>query len=119
MDEPIFVSVTGCPNSCAQYQIADIGLQGTLYTYKGEKGVEHYHVLVGGQMGEDASFAEFICREGTKKVKVPAEQIHLSIERLIRAYQAERSSGEAFAKWCRRQEMDRLADLITPPEDAG
>lgn len=116
MDEPIFVSVTGCPNSCAQYQIADIGLQGTLFTYQGQKGVEHYHVLIGGRLGEEAEFGRFVCRNGTKKVKVPAEMVHLSIERLIRKYQDEKQVGDKFTDWAWRQEMDRLADLVEPQE---
>ncbi|GMV95698.1 MAG: sulfite reductase [Phycisphaerae bacterium] len=117
-DEPLFVSVTGCPNSCAQYQIADIGLQGTLYTYKGEKGVEHYHVLVGGRMGEKPEFGRFICDAGDRKVKVPAAFVHLAVERLIRAWQRDRAAGETFADWAQRQEMERLAGLITLPEAA-
>ncbi|HTL30167.1 MAG TPA: nitrite/sulfite reductase, partial [Tepidisphaeraceae bacterium] len=28
LDTPIMLSITGCPNSCSQYQIADIGLRG-------------------------------------------------------------------------------------------
>ena len=75
LDQPVFISVTGCPNSCAQYQIADIGLQGTLYTHQGEKGVEHYHVLVGGRMGEHPEFGRFISKEGDKKIKVPASLV--------------------------------------------
>lgn len=117
MDDPLFISVTGCPNSCAQYQIADIGLQGTLYTWKGQKGVEHYHMLVGGRMGVDPVFGRFVCGEGDKKIKVPAELVHLSIERLVRAWQADRANGEAFADWAQAQEMSRLAELITPAEE--
>lgn len=116
MDEPLFISVSGCPNSCAQYQIADIGLQGTLYTYKGQKGVEHYHMLVGGRLGADPVFARFVCRDGDRKIKVPADLVHLAIEQLIRTYQAERQTGERFAAWANRQDMDRLADLITLPD---
>lgn len=119
MAEPIFISVTGCPNSCAQYQIADIGLQGTLYTFRGQKGVEHYHVLIGGKLGVDPEFARFICSGGEKKVKVPAELVHLAIERLVRAFQGERRSGERFADWAQRQEMPRLAELVTLPEMAA
>jgi len=118
VDEPLFISVTGCPNSCAHYQIADIGLQGTLYTYKGQKGVEHYHVLVGGRLGQERSWARFICRDGDKKVKVPAERVHLAIERLIRAYREDRSDGETFAAWAGRQAMERLVSLITLPEES-
>lgn len=117
MDEPIFISVTGCPNSCAQYQIADIGLQGTLYNYKGRKGVDHYHVLLGGRLGLRPEFGRFICKEGDKKIKVPAELVHLAIERVIRAYQNGGSPGECFSDWARRQEMTRLAALITVTED--
>ncbi len=116
MDAPLFVSVTGCPNSCAQYQLADIGLQGVLYVWRGVKGVEHYHVLVGARMGPDPVFSDFICRDG-RKVKVPAELIHLSIERLIRAWQAERRNGEPFGDWARRQEANRLAGLVEPAEE--
>lgn len=112
LDEPLMISVTGCPNSCVQYQIADIGLSGTLFTYKGEKGVEHYHMLVGGRPGVDPKFGQFIVRGGKKKVKVPAELAHKAIENLIKAYQAERVSGEKFWSWSDRQDMERLADLV-------
>lgn len=117
MDSPLFVSVTGCPNSCAQYQIADIGLQGTLFTYKGQKGVEHYHVLVGGRMGTSPEFARFIEADGGKKVKVPAELIHLAIEQLVRAWQSERSNHQSFADWATAQPMPRLANLVTVREE--
>jgi sulfite reductase beta subunit-like hemoprotein len=111
MDQPLFISVTGCPNSCAQYQIADIGLQGTLYTYRGEKGVEHYHLLVGGRMGTSPEFGRFICA-GEKKIKVPAEQVHLAIERLVRAWQTERAGAPRFSDWALAQPMERLASLV-------
>ena len=118
METPLFISVTGCPNSCAQYQLADIGLQGVLYTWRGQKGVEHYHVLVGGRLGDDPQFARFVTGASDKKIKVPAELIHLAIERLVRAWQGERRTGESFSQWGCRQEMSRLAELITLPEIA-
>lgn len=125
MSEPIFISVSGCPNSCAQYQIADIGLQGTLYTYKGQKGVEHYHLLVGGRMGTAPEFGRFICADGTRKVKVPAELVHLAIERLVQAWQADVADGangtaaRRFADWAVEQPMDRLAELVSLFDDTG
>lgn len=120
LDEPLFVAVTGCPNSCTQYQIADIGLQGTLYTYRGKKGVEHYHMLVGGRLGTQPEWARFICSDaaGAKKIKVPAERVHLAIERLIRAWQAERAGGQPFAAWAQAQPMDRLAACIAVDEES-
>ncbi|MBP7934512.1 MAG: nitrite/sulfite reductase [Phycisphaerae bacterium] len=117
MQEPIFISVTGCPNSCAQYQIAEIGLQGTLYNYKGRKGVEHYHILLGGRLGSQPEFGRFVCRDGDRKIKVPAELVHLAIAQVIRAYQAEKRPSERFPDWALRQEMDRLAELVTVSAD--
>ena len=115
LDEPLMISVTGCPNSCVQYQIADIGLTGTLFMYKGQKGVEHYHMLVGGRLGAQATFGRYICGKDDKKIKVPAELVHLSIERLMNAYRDERTEGQPFAEWADGQGMDRLAALIEPP----
>ena len=73
-------------------------------------------MLVGGKMGERPEFGRFICREGDKKIKVPAELVHLAIERLIVTWQGERKDGEKFADWAQRQVMERLADLITLAE---
>jgi sulfite reductase beta subunit-like hemoprotein len=115
-EEPFFLSVTGCPNSCAQYQIADIGLQGTLGVYKGQKGVDHYNMLIGGRQGVDPKFGQYITADG-KKIKVPADLVHISIENLLLADQAEKQNGDTFSDWAWRQEMSRLAELATPPED--
>src|SRR5690606_31198067 len=35
LDTPIMVAFSGCPNSCSQYQIADIGLTGIPVIYEG------------------------------------------------------------------------------------
>lgn len=50
---------TGCPNSCGQAQVGDIGLMGTAARKDG-KGVEGVRILVGGRIGEDAHLAEQI-----------------------------------------------------------
>lgn len=44
---------TGCPNSCGQVQVADIGLMGCM-TKKNGKGVEGVNIFVGGKIGEEA-----------------------------------------------------------------
>src|SRR5580700_7125144 len=46
VDSPVNIHLTGCPNSCAQHYIGDIGLLGV--KVKGEDG---YHVFVGGGFG--------------------------------------------------------------------
>lgn len=44
---------TGCPNSCAQPQVADIGLMGTKVRKNG-KAVEGVDIYMGGKVGKDA-----------------------------------------------------------------
>ena len=44
---------TGCPNSCGQPQVADIGLMGTKVRKDG-KTVEGVDIYMGGKVGKDA-----------------------------------------------------------------
>ena len=50
LDLPINIHLTGCPNSCAQHYMGDIGLLGTKV---GPDKREGYHVYVGGGFGQD------------------------------------------------------------------
>src|SRR5437764_3679363 len=58
LDVPVNIHLTGCPNSCAQHYIGDIGLLGTRVPVP-EDGdpVQGYHIHVGGGFGPDASLA--------------------------------------------------------------
>lgn len=57
LDEPVRLHMVGCPNSCGQRQIADIGLQGSLVkTADGMK--EAFDIYIGGTLGPNARFNE-------------------------------------------------------------
>ena len=106
LDSPIMVSVTGCPNSCAQYQIADIGLTGTKSIYKGEK-MDAYDVLVGGCLGEDPQFGQEIV------LKVPAPLVQKVVGALVENYKANRLEDvdgevESFRSFVSRQKVAQL-----------
>jgi len=98
-------------NSCAHYQIADIGLHGVPTQYKGEK-VEGFHVLLGSTLGEEPRFADFVTNSDGKRLKIPTVLVHESIERLIRAWQ--QAGGGPFGDWARRQDNAYLAALLYP-----
>src|SRR5262249_38191333 len=51
LEQPIHLHLPGCPNSCAQHYMGDIGLLGAKVKVAGES-VEGYHVFVGGGFGE-------------------------------------------------------------------
>lgn len=53
------IHMTGCPNSCGQAQVADIGLMGAVARKDG-KGVQGVKIFLGGKIGEDGHLAEQI-----------------------------------------------------------
>jgi sulfite reductase (ferredoxin) len=89
--EPLTVNVNGCPNSCARFQTADIGLKGSIV-----EGVEGFQVHLGGHMGENAGFGR-----KARGLKVTADGAADYVERLLRTYLAQRSDGDTFATWVR------------------
>ncbi len=116
LDFPLFIAVVGCPNSCAQYQIADIGLTGTPMLDPHRKDaagkplkIEGFNVYVGAQIGTDPRFGEVIAK------KIPADRVHLSIQNLIEHYQEERADEETFSQWVLRNEPERIKLLIDEP----
>jgi len=120
LDTPLMISFVGCPNSCAQYQIADIGLTGipTKHPTKTDENgkplkVDGFKVLLGGRIGVDPQFGEVIAKG------VPADLIHLALAKLVEAYMAERvDEDEPFPTWCGRTDPERLAELIDSATDA-
>ena len=99
---PFRISVTGCPNSCAHYQVCDIGFVGDFLNTPTGK-VEAYRVYLGGHLGEGYTFG----RELQKKI--PADEIKLYVERMARAYLQERTSAqESFQSFIARHTVEEL-----------
>jgi len=97
-DTPISINVNGCPNSCARFQLADIGLKGSIVD-----GEEGFQVHLGGSLGADPAFGRKI-----RGLKVTAEGLPDYVERLLRGYVKDRAEGEQFATWVRRADEDLL-----------
>jgi sulfite reductase (ferredoxin) len=95
-DTPITINVNGCPNSCARFQVADIGFKGMVQ--KGPDGDEEaFQVHLGGQMGTEAEFGRKF-----RGLKVTAEEAPDYIERVLRGYLERREGGESFAAYVSR-----------------
>jgi sulfite reductase beta subunit-like hemoprotein len=106
LDSPIMVAVSGCPNSCSQYQIADIGLTGIKAIFNGQK-VDAYDVLVGGALGEDPEFTQPLVN------KCPAAVVQKVIAALVRNYKANRVEDtdgevETFRDFVARNTVEQL-----------
>jgi ferredoxin-nitrite reductase len=101
MAEPVNVHVTGCPHSCAQHYIGDIGLLGT--KVGGEEG---YQVLVGG--GSDD-------RQGLGRELLPAvrfAELPALMEKLFRSFLDRRNADESFVQFTRRHETGELRAML-------
>jgi len=97
-DTPVSINVNGCPNSCARFQLADIGLKGSIVD-----GVEGFQVHLGGSLGADPAFGRKI-----RGLKVTADALPDYVERLLRSYVKDRADGEQFATWVRRADEELL-----------
>ena len=108
----IKIKVSGCPNSCGQHHIADIGFYG-MAIRNGERQIPAFQLLLGGNAQGEGRIA-------TLTMKLPARYIPDAVEKLIDGYVAERDEGEKFASWTERvgkvhvQEM--LAEYKVVPE---
>ncbi|KAJ4876827.1 hypothetical protein Rs2_41845 [Raphanus sativus] len=56
--KPVRMHWTGCPNTCGQVQVADIGFMGCLTRGENGKPVEGADVYVGGRIGSDSHIGE-------------------------------------------------------------
>ena len=98
-DTPISINVNGCPNSCARFQLADIGLKGSIVD-----GQEGFQIHLGGSLGTEPGFGRKL-----RGLKVTADGLTDYVEQLLRNYQADRSAGEQFASWVRRADPELLS----------
>ncbi len=112
-DQQLRLHVTGCPNSCGQHWIADIGIEGKKIKHKG-KLVDAYYFCVGGSVGQFASTARPV------GYRIPATEVPEAIERLLKTYQGKRlGEGENLRAYFARHSNDELraqlaGELVTP-----
>ena len=98
-DEPVTINVNGCPNSCARFQTADIGLKGQIARGPDGEDVEAFQVHLGGHLGAESSFGKKF-----RGLKVTADEAADYVERVLRGYAERRQPGERFAAYVARAE---------------
>ncbi|GAC1323773.1 MAG: sulfite reductase SirA [Mycobacteriales bacterium] len=102
-DQPIGINLNGCPNSCARFQLADIGLKGSLMVGPDGEMTEGYQVHLGGHLGATAGFGRKL-----RGLKVTAEELPDYVERVLSTYAKERIDGEPFDQWVGRATESQL-----------
>jgi len=104
------IKVSGCPNSCGQHHIADLGFHGGAKN-TGSGAVPVYQLHLGG--GVDERGARF----GRQVVKIVARRVPEAVVRLLRFYESARNEGESVASFFERIDGKRvvleLGDVVT------
>jgi sulfite reductase (ferredoxin) len=113
-DQQLKLHVTGCPNSCGQHWISDIGLEGKKIKYNGEL-TDAFYFCLGGAVGRDAGLARPV------GYRCAAPLVPEAIERLLREYLADRAQDENLRAWFARHSNDELrahlaGEVLVPVE---
>ncbi|NGQ95348.1 nitrite/sulfite reductase [Brevibacillus sp. SYP-B805] len=95
LDEPIRLHMVGCPNSCGQRQIADIGLQGSLVK-TGDGMKEAFDIYIGGTLGPNARFNEKLSG------RILADDLPRVLVALIGFFKETKERGESFLQFVQR-----------------
>jgi len=107
IETPLNIHLTGCHHSCAQHYISDIGLLAAkVPAGSDDDTVEGYHLYAGGGFGPDADIGQEVYRD------VKAEDAPKTVEKLLKAYLANRvSAEETFLTFSRRHDGEALRKL--------
>jgi sulfite reductase (ferredoxin) len=100
-DQQLKLHVTGCPNSCGQHWIADIGLEGKKIKHQG-KLIDAFCFFVGGAVGQYAGVARAV------GYRCSSSLVPEAIERMLREYLGGREPDENLRAWFARHSNDEL-----------
>ena len=103
--QPVNLHVTGCPHSCAQHYIGDIGLMGV--KVGGEEG---YQVVIGGGCDSD---------QGIGRELIPAikfSDLPPVMEQLFHSYTTQGNPEESFLEFTRRHSIAELQSFCATQE---
>ena len=104
--EQIKLHVTGCPNSCGQHWIADIGIEGKKIKADGRM-VDAYYFCVGGSVGQFATIARPV------GYRCAATEVPDAIERVLREFNAQRAPGGNVRQFFARHSNDEVRALFS------
>jgi len=104
-DQELKLHVTGCPNSCGQHWIADIGIEGKKMKTDGRL-ADAYYFCLGGAVGRNQAVARPV------GYRCPASEVPDAMERLLRRYLDERFWGENLREFFARHTEQALREFL-------
>ena len=114
-DEEIRIHVNGCPNSCARFQVADIGLMSALQPRMDGTRSDAFLIHLGGGMGEGAALGRKV-----KGVRIFAEDSADYLELLLTRYLQQRGARDArSATFVNALDDEQLARFAAAASEAS
>ena len=104
-EQQLRINITGCPNSCGQHWIADLGLEGKKIKVDG-RFQDAYYFCVGGAVGQLQSIARPI------GYRCLASEVPDAIERLMNQYSDLRQEGENLRSFFARHTSDDIRTYL-------
>jgi sulfite reductase (ferredoxin) len=104
-DEHLKLHVTGCPNSCGQHWIADIGIEGKKIKLNGQM-VDAYYFCLGGALGLNQSIARPV------GFRCAATEVPEAIERLLKKYLSDGTPNENLRRFFARHSDADLRNFL-------
>lgn len=114
----LHIKMSGCPNSCGQHHLANIGFHGA--SMKGDKGnqVPAYEMFIGGSYQDLNGQTE--ARIGLRpKGKVPAKRVPAIIRNVLGYYQEHRTEAEPFNTFVDRVGVGPIEAIIGEYQELG
>lgn len=108
-DQHLKMNITGCPNSCGQHWIADLGLEGKKIKVDGRL-QDAYYFCVGGAVGREATIARPV------GFRCLASEVPGAIERLLSRYLERRGCGENLRRFFARHSTDEIRSFLAGAE---
>lgn len=105
IEQPVNLHVTGCPHSCAQHYVGDIGLLGM--KVNGEEG---YQVVIGGGSDRDQGLARELIPS------IAYTDLSPMLENLLSAFEERRRPNESFLEFSRRHSIPDLQSFLAVKE---
>ena len=104
-EQHLKLHVTGCPNSCGQHWIADIGIEGKKLKVNGQM-EDAYYFCLGGALGLNQAIARPV------GYRCLATEVPEAIERLLRRYLANGRPGENLRRFFARHSDAELRNFL-------
>jgi sulfite reductase beta subunit-like hemoprotein len=113
IDDPLIremhIKMSGCPNSCGQHHLANIGFHGGTLKVDGKQ-IPAYEIFLGGKYentGGNTRLGDRI------SIRLPAKRVPEALERMLSLYRELRLDGERFNQFYERVSKGPFEEILT------